>query len=503
MDTKGREKDFHMDYYGSMCRSTSQGGRRCDDNSTTCKSRNRLLSKKRYLEKTGKNTASVEADLALLQEAHHKYGDIVLSHQMSLDSDTVKLMEDLSQSGFTPLVVGGAVRDSMSTGGAPKDIDIEVHDAPSMNALVRMLRRNGYRVDEVGRSFGVLKTTLPNGMDIDISLPRRDSLVGDGHRGFQIEVDPEMDIYAAAARRDFTINALYYDHSRHCVVDPYKGADDLKNGVLRHVSDAYAEDPLRVLRGVQIASRFNLHMVAETVQASRDIHHRYAELSNERVQEEWSKFMLKGRNNLHNGLQVLHDTGWDQHLDLQDIDRTNTAQRAQDVMLFASRRGADVEFFGTASFALELPVEKREQFIKNVLVGNRRQTKVARLVGMGVPEGLNSRKEVKRWARSIGDKGLSVKEWETLYSKHVDGDRSAYVKRVADIARKNGCYESAHADLVTGEMIMSQTGSARGGRWVGQIILRAKQAQDEEVFMNEDEARQWLINDLNSSRIVD
>lgn len=485
-----------------MCRSSSEGGRRCGGSSLTCASRNSLLNRKRYLEAKGESTQDVEHELNLLNEAHDKYGDIVVSHTMEVDAATEALLDSLRGAGFNPLIVGGAVRDSLQSGVSPKDVDIEVHDVDSVDQVIRSLRRSGYRIDEVGRSFGVLKTVLPNGMDIDISLPRRDNLVGNGHRGFEVEVDPGMDVHEAASRRDFTINAMYYDHARHCVVDPYNGSVDLRKGVLRHVSDAYSEDPLRVLRGVQIASRFNLVMAPETVQASRDIKERYYELSNERVQEEWRKFMTKGGKNLRNGLQVLHETGWDEGLGLEGIDREKTADQAQRVYAAAERRGEDAEVFATSSFALQLPPSKRAEFIRTVLVGSRRQQMAASLASIEAPDDLTSRKQVKKWARQIDKKGVSIKQWETLHSVHADEHTKKYITRVADIARKNGCYEQAHPDLVTGQMVLEASGEGRGGRWVGEVIARAKKAQDDEVFMDAEGARQWLVNDLNSLRNV-
>lgn len=489
-----------MDYTGNMCRPSSQGGRRCSDKNPTCKSRSSLLSKKRYLESGGKDSSHIDQEIAMLEQAQSKFGDIVIHHTMMMDDDTVNLLGDLKDEGFTPLVVGGAVRDSLQSGIEPKDIDIEVHDVRSMSDLVRGLRRAGYPVNEVGRSFGVIKTTLPNGMEIDLSLPRRDNLVGNGHRGFQVEVDPDMNIYEAAGRRDFTLNALYYDHSTHSVIDPYHGTEDLKNGVLRHVSDAYAEDPLRVLRGVQIASRFNLTMADETVAESRRIKDQYDNLSNERVQEEWHKFMTKGKNHIRNGLEVLHDTGWDEKLGLQDLNREDTAQKVESVIKLAEQRDQDAGVFATACFARELSPEARSAFIKTVLVGQKRQAKAISLSSMETPDNLKSRKEVVKWARQLVKQDLSIKEWSTLYSKTGDAD---YVKRVSDIARKNDSYEKAVPDYITGAMILETANTQQGGRWVGKAMAEARRAQDEVAFTDAESAQAWLTNHIDSLKNMD
>lgn len=172
-----------------------------------------------------------------------------IPHTMALSPKVIKLLEDLRAEGLTPYVVGGSVRDSLLSGEAAKDIDIEVFGAENMETLEKALRKARYSVDSVGKSFGVLKTRLGSKEDIDISLPRRDSKTDQGHRGFSVEVDSTLSLEEAAGRRDFTINSLYYDQESAEVLDPFGGMKDYKKGHLRHVNDHFAEDPLRVCGG--------------------------------------------------------------------------------------------------------------------------------------------------------------------------------------------------------------------------------------------------------------
>src|SRR6266850_903243 len=152
-------------------------------------------------------------------------------------------------------VVGGCVRDWLL--GCPiKDCDIEVFGL-DYNRLSTALARWG-KTDLVGRSFGVVKLTLPGGPTVDFTIPRRDSKVEPGHKGFAISFDPAITLEEAAARRDFTINALMYDPRHKEVLDFFGGQADLDNRILRHTSPAFVEDPLRVLRGMQLAARFDL-----------------------------------------------------------------------------------------------------------------------------------------------------------------------------------------------------------------------------------------------------
>ena len=198
-------------------------------------------------------------------------------------------------------VVGGCVRDALL--GAPVgDFDLEVFGVQP-DALRRLLGER-FELDQVGESFGVLKV---RGLAIDIALPRRESKSGLGHRAFDIASDPCMSPEEAAARRDFTVNAIAYDPLRERLVDPVGGADDLRARVLRHTSERFREDPLRVLRGMQFVARFELRPAAETLALCREID--FEGLAPERVFEEWRKLVLRGVA-IGSGLRFLEDAGW-------------------------------------------------------------------------------------------------------------------------------------------------------------------------------------------------
>jgi len=213
-----------------------------------------------------------------------------------------------------PVIVGGSVRDALLAAHAgrvvhPKDVDIEVYGADVAD-LTAALGRVG-TVNEVGVSFGVL-TVRCGDEDFDVSLPRVDSKVGDGHRGFDVRVDHGLDEVDAFGRRDFTVNAMGWDPTTGELIDPYAGLADLEAGVLRHTTDAFDEDPLRVLRAVQFAGRFGFELAPETTEKCRALADAFAELPSDRVWGEWSKIATKARWPSRS-LQALHDTGWEQH----------------------------------------------------------------------------------------------------------------------------------------------------------------------------------------------
>ena len=204
--------------------------------------------------------------------------------------------------GGRALMVGGSVRDLMSGARSVKDVDIEVFGIDA-ERLQRILGER-FEFDACGVSFGVLKIKH---LDIDVSLPRRESKRGIGHKGFLVDSDPTLSVREAASRRDFTINAMYYDPLADALEDPYGGAADLRARVLRHVSEKFAEDPLRVLRGMQFVARFDLDPAPETIEICRSI--TIEDLPPERLFEEWDKLLTKGAR-IGKGLGFLRAVGW-------------------------------------------------------------------------------------------------------------------------------------------------------------------------------------------------
>ncbi len=194
--------------------------------------------------------------------------------------------------GGRALLVGGYVRDEL-LGRAPKDADIEVYglQAPDLRATLEQLSR----VDCVGESFRVYKLVWHDRKirhELDVSLPRRDRKIGDGHKGFEVEGDPFASFEDAARRRDFTLNAILRDPLSGEIIDPFGGRTDLENRVLRAVDAAhFGEDSLRVLRAMQFAGRFGLSIEAATATLCRATP--LDDLPAERVWGEWEKWLLK------------------------------------------------------------------------------------------------------------------------------------------------------------------------------------------------------------------
>ena len=198
----------------------------------------------------------------------------------------LEVARQVARHGGSTYYVGGFVRDALIH-RENKDVDIEVHGI-SPGCLEEILDSLGERIS-IGESFGIFNL---KGYSLDIAMPRKEEVRGQGHKDFDIFVDPFIGTEAASRRRDFTFNALMQDVLTGQIVDHFGGQEDLKQGVLRHVNDvSFAEDPLRVLRAAQFAARFDFRVAPETIElcSRMDLRH----LPRERIEGELKKALLK------------------------------------------------------------------------------------------------------------------------------------------------------------------------------------------------------------------
>jgi tRNA nucleotidyltransferase (CCA-adding enzyme) len=234
-----------------------------------------------------------------------------ISRELPIPKELGSMLESLSRVTIDnkivkPYLVGGCVRDWL-LGEEPKDFDIEVYGC-RYEALTEILSQYG-KVDLVGKSFAVIKTTLPSGETYDFSLPRKDNKNGSGHKGFDIEIDPFINEEEGAKRRDLTINALSWCPKRKSILDFFGGLKDLEDGILKHTTEQFGEDPLRALRLAQFSARFGFTPHPKTSQLCRELFSEAKTLPKERVREEIEKFLLKGQYHLK-GFETLKEIGW-------------------------------------------------------------------------------------------------------------------------------------------------------------------------------------------------
>src|SRR3954464_8161026 len=239
----------------------------------------------------------------------------------SISPAAAKVCAVLREAGFSSQVVGGAVRDLL-LGITPKDFDIATDARPEQ---IRPLFR---RALIIGRRFRLVQAVL-GGDTVEVSTFRgadTASAEKDEHgrvlRGNVFGTQEED-----ARRRDFTVNALYYDPASEEIVDLHGGLDDLKKRMLRVIGDPetrYREDPVRMLRGVRLAAKLGLTLEAQTREPIRSLAPLMERVPPARLFDEMLKLLLSGHASaclrqlrdvgLHKGLLPLLDVILEQPL---------------------------------------------------------------------------------------------------------------------------------------------------------------------------------------------
>lgn len=215
---------------------------------------------------------------------------------------TLRKIEQLvRQAGGRTWLVGGSIRDLLLD-RQPRDLDLEVTGLSPGH--IHALLTEHYSVQFVGKAFEVFKL---HGLPVDLCIPSRMVSDDTSFPGLLKQADPRMPIDEALARRDFTINAMAWDPDTMELRDPFNGRGDLDARILRHASSQFAEDPLRVLRGMQLMARFALTVAPDTITLCRTLSQEHQ--PSERLWKEWKKLLLQGRTPSL-GLQFLRHCGW-------------------------------------------------------------------------------------------------------------------------------------------------------------------------------------------------
>lgn len=205
-----------------------------------------------------------------------------LSRQQ-IDENTLKILYRLHRHGYKAYLVGGGVRDLL-LGRPPKDFDIGTDATPEQ--MYKLFRNS--RI--VGRRFRLVHVLFGRNECIEVATFRRKPVeeeVPDDERFFCENVfgTPREDAF----RRDFTINALFYDISDFSIIDYTGGLDDLRRGIIRVIGDPverFAEDPVRMLRALEFSARLGFELHADIAPAIEQQAPLLAEASSARIREE-------------------------------------------------------------------------------------------------------------------------------------------------------------------------------------------------------------------------
>ena len=243
----------------------------------------------------------------------------------ALSSGSRRTVETLQQHGYQAFVVGGAVRDLMA-GISPKDYDV------ATNATPEQVRHCFRRSRIIGRRFQIVHV-LMGSETIEVTTFRGHH---DDQSGARAQTDAEGRVLRDnvfgnqlqdAARRDFTVNALYYDPSNETILDYHHGVADLKQKTLRMIGDPvtrYREDPVRMLRAVRLAAKLGLSIAPDTRRPIRELGTLIENVPPSRLFDEMLKLLTSGyavrcieqlrAEGLHRGLLPLLDVILEQPL---------------------------------------------------------------------------------------------------------------------------------------------------------------------------------------------
>jgi tRNA nucleotidyltransferase (CCA-adding enzyme) len=199
-----------------------------------------------------------------------------------------KLRYPMNNSSLKIYCVGGAVRDRLL------GLSVQDHDWVVVGGTPEDMVARGYR--PVGKDFPVF---LHPETQEEYALARTERKTGPGYKGFVIHAAPDVTLEQDLLRRDFTVNAIAQDADGK-LIDPYGGEKDLRAGILRHVSPAFGEDPVRILRAARFVARFGFSIAPETLALMRDMvgNGEVDALVPERVWQELARGLMGGKPSL-------------------------------------------------------------------------------------------------------------------------------------------------------------------------------------------------------------
>lgn len=212
--------------------------------------------------------------------------------------------ERIQAIGGESFVVGGCVRDHLNGIHYPKDYDILVTGITKEQ--FHQLFPHAPFVGDEEDGFPVFLVEIAGEM-CEVAFARKEKKIGEGYKGFETYTDPSLTIFDDLVRRDLTINAMAVHLLTHELFDPYNGQSDLKNGIIRHISPAFAEDPLRVLRAARFAARYGFVIHETTLHYMKSLRDELVTFKPERVFEETKKALSGQKPSVY--FQTLADIG--------------------------------------------------------------------------------------------------------------------------------------------------------------------------------------------------
>ncbi|MBU6334774.1 MAG: polynucleotide adenylyltransferase [Chloroflexi bacterium] len=391
------------------------------------------------------------------------------------------ILDALMRVGGTPYLVGGAVRDAL-LGEASHDLDVEVHGLTS-DAIEAALAPLG-RIVSAGRSYRVMK------------------LYRHGSQAEPLDIAPApagQGIAASLARRDFTWNALALCPNGE-IIDPYRGIDDMRARLIRHVSPAFDDDPLRVLRAMRFAARYGLRLCAATVARGRALLPEAVKLPGSRIWGEWDRW-ASTTPTPSAGLRVLVETGWlAAYPELQHLEhpewRRLVGRRCDAAADLAQQLGLDPVRRSTVLFAMLLidsdgapPAEQRAtSLLAHIGAPHDRIDPIAALCHVGTAAVPADPLALARLAARLAPANIQL--W--ALARAAAGRRS---HAALGLATRHGIADQPAAALVRGCDLIAA--GVKPGPALGDLLAAAYEAQLDGAFSSRAAGIVWAQARIN------
>ena len=412
----------------------------------------------------------------------------------------------LQNVGGEVFYVGGCVRNVLLKQRG-EEVDMEVFHV-EVGTLRSKLEEVG-TLKGGGESFGIFKF---KDYPVDIGLPRFEVKRGEGHRDFEVRLEPFATLREAAIRRDFTINALYLGVLDQVFHDPLCGLEDLKCRVLRHCGPKFSEDPLRVLRAMQLMARFKLSIHPSTLALCRGM--KGTSLKGSHHAQQWRKLLFEALEPSR-GLAFLKRCNWlrfypafakwgdrdcfkwrcvSERLDAFAAARGGKPETNLQAFVFSrlSKEAVVAEKVAYSLLLLDVPVKEAEDFLVFLAVSQSFQSAVISLIRclpgvLKLPEGGEALEvKARQLAHCLG--GLA----DLLVLLYfVDVEKASCFFRLAE---KLSLLNSAAVPLITGEWLL-KIGLEEGP--IFRLLLKdCYEAQLKGLFQGRQEASFYLKEEL-------
>jgi len=408
-----------------------------------------------------------------------------------------QIFKKLQQKGATPIIVGGFVRDSILEIDS-KDIDVEVYGIKSFESLESILNEFG-DVNSVGKSFGVCKLKY-NGLDLDFSLPRKDSKISAGHKGFEVEIDATLDFKTASSRRDFTINAIGYNPIKKTILDPFNGVLDLEKKILRVVDkDKFIEDPLRVLRAVQFFARFNLQIDSKLFTLCENMVNKKLldQLPKDRIFGEFKKLLLKAKNPSV-GVKLLKSIGGLKYLTPLDSYNNNSFEKILNIVDIMAKQkidSIDIKLIlMLSSICIRFDSSQTTKFISN-LTDDKKILKEVMILNKSEFQESYTDSELYRLATKVNIEIFLI--YQRVIHTNLCSELFCELKLRA---KKLNILNSKAKPFIQGRDIL-EFGINPSPKYK-QILESAYKAQLDLKIKNKDEAKKWLESYLSNKSLL-